>query len=385
MLPSSGLKIGRVFGIDIVIHASWIFILALFGLSLGDTFRRWPVENGKSFPGGAWPWIIGFLTAIVLFATLLAHELSHSYIAKRNGIPIRRITLFLFGGVAEMSEDVTSAGTEFRMAVAGPLTTFVFAGIFYLLFLLAINLKAGPILIGPLFSLTAVSLFIGVFNLLPGFPLDGGRVLRSILWWRWNDLEKSTRVASISGQVIAVMLAAGGVIWGLVDMNLLVMIWPVIIGLFLFQLAKASYRQTLFRLAAADTKVGDIMFTNVPVIDSRTTLTTLRNNYFAQYHLPIFPVGDHDGTVTGIVGLEDLAAVAPSEWDILNAGRIARPLSDVRTVAPDTPLDKVLRGLMGGEEYMLVTDGDRVAGLITRDELSRYVEMRLKLVRKRQR
>jgi len=171
MLPGGGFKIAKVFGIEIDINPTWLIIFALVGVSLSETMRGagWPGHPGR-FPAGVWPWVFGFGTAIVFFACLLAHELSHSYVAKRKGINIRRITLFLFGGVAEMSEDVSDATSELEMAAAGPAMTFFLAGVFYLLFrVVSANPNRGPLWIIPLWLLVYINLFIGVFNLLPAF------------------------------------------------------------------------------------------------------------------------------------------------------------------------------------------------------------------------
>lgn len=378
MIPRSGLRIARIFGIDIVINPTWLLIFALVAFSLGETLRTAygyvTVIGNKSFPGGVWPWIGGIITAAVIFACLLSHELSHSYVAKRNGIAIRRITLFIFGGVAEMSEDVPSATVEFKMAIAGPLMTFFLAAVFFGLYELAYSAEI-PALAGPLVLVSGFNLFVGVFNLLPGFPLDGGRVLRSIIWRVTGDLRKATRIASIGGQAVAAGIVGLG-LYFLLTNALISGIWLLLIGAFVFQLSRSSYQQTLLRLAAADKNVSDIMYTDVPVIDARTTLTDLRNHYFSAYHLPVFPVTDN-GHLVGLVGREDLMGVAQAEWDVLNAGRIARPLVPGQTVPPDTPLDRVLRTIMTGPEFLLVVEGEQVKGMLTRDELRRYVDARM--------
>jgi len=385
LIPRSGLKIARILGIDIVINPTWGLIFLLVGISLGFELKKlYPnvtIIGKQTFPAGPWPWIAGFITAAIIFACLLAHELSHSYIAKRSGISINRITLFIFGGVAEMSEDVPNANVELKMAIAGPLMTFFLAGLFFGLYGLAYYSGAGPALAAPLFFVGLFNVLVGVFNLLPGFPLDGGRVLRAILWKVTGDLRRATRVASIGGQVVAVGLAAAGLISSLTP-PYYGGFWLIIIGVFLFQLSRASYQQTLLRLAAADARVGDVMYTGIPVVDARTTLTDLRNNYFPAYQLPVLPVADN-GHLIGIVGRADLASVAPSEWDVLNAGRIARPLSPEQVVPSDTPLDRVLRVLLGRQEFLLVVDGYEVKGILTRDALMQYVEARVNVAGRR--
>jgi Zn-dependent protease/CBS domain-containing protein len=379
LIPRSGFKIARILGIDIVINPTWVVIFTLVAFTVGDTLRTpykdLTVIGNNMFPGGPWPWIAGILTALVIFACLLAHELSHSYVAKRNGIAINRITLFIFGGVAEMSEDVTEANIELKMAIAGPLVSLVLGGAFMGLYGLAYLGKL-PALAAPFLFVGSFNLFVAVFNLLPGFPLDGGRVFRAAIWKWTGDLRKATRIASIGGQVVAVGIV-GGAIYLFLAGNYVSAFWLLLIAFFLFQLSRASYQQTLFRLASAGTTVSDIMYRDVPVVDANTTLTDLRNHYFSAYSLPALPVIEH-GHLFGLVGRGDLAGVALSEWDVLNAGRIAKPLSPGQAVPADTSLDRVLRTMISREEVLLVVEGDQVLGMLTRDEVMRFVQARIK-------
>lgn len=374
----------RIMGIDVRINASWLLVFVLVAIYLGEDFRSGIGTriHGRTFPGGPWPWVIGFVTAAVFFACLLAHEVSHSVVARRNGIPINRITLFIFGGVAEMSEDVNNARTELKMAIAGPLMTFALGGVFYGLYVLADSAGASPALVAPLLYLGSLNLFVGVFNLLPGFPLDGGRVVRAAIWQVTGDLRKSTRVASVGGQVIAGMLATAGVLLVFRPQLALSGIWLLFISAFLFQLSRAAYQQTLFRLAAENTKVGDIMYTEVPVVQAGTSLDELRNRYFSGYHLPVLPVAE-DGHLIGLVGRDDLYSVAPAEWSVLDTGRIAKPLEPGQILSPDTPLDRVMRTMLSREEYALVAEGDDVKGILTREEIMRYIKARVKFMDRR--
>jgi Zn-dependent protease/CBS domain-containing protein len=376
LLPSSGFKIGRIFGIDIVVHISWLLLLLLFSWSFGALFS----QDTPGFPQGIWPWAVGIITGLVLFVCLLLHELSHSYVAMRSGIQMNRITLFVFGGVAEMSEDVRSPREELHMAIAGPLASLIIGGIFGLLYLL-LRESVSIVVVAPLGWLSIVNLMLAGFNLLPGFPMDGGRVLRSILWKKTGDLRKATRAASISGQVIGVLVAGAGIYYLLVGAYINGP-WLLLIGFFVYQLARSSYQQTLLRIAASDTRVRDIMYTDVPLIDAGTPLTMLRHNYFSAYSLPTFPVVD-GGRIIGTVNRNDLYQVSAAEWDVLNAGRLSRPLSESQTVDPDMTLDKVLRRILRGDEFMLVVEGQNVIGLLTREELTRYVQTKMKLLQQK--
>ena len=377
MLPGGGIKIAKVFGIEIDVNPTWLVIFALVGFSLAETMRGAAVSGHQgTFPTGIWPWVFGFGTALVFFACLLAHELSHSYVAKRKGINIKRITLFIFGGVAEMSEDVTDPISELEMAAAGPAMTFFLTGVFYLLYrVVSANHNRGPLWIVPLYLLFTINLFVGVFNLLPGFPLDGGRVFRAIMWKITGNLQKATRVATYGGEVVAVLIVATGGYFIIIN-AFLSGIWLIVIGGFIFMLSRSSYQQTLFTIAVADTKVKDLMYTGVPVIDEDTTLTDLRNKYFGAYHLPALPVAHHDGEVFGLVSREDLVVVNPSEWDVLSAGRIAHPIREEQLIAPEESLDKVLRRVMRADKFLLVMAGGHVEGILTVDELMRYIKAR---------
>ena len=374
MQANTGFRIGRIAGIEILINPTWLVVFLLVGITFGDVLMGTSV-NEERFPGGPWPWIAGFLTASVFFSCLLAHELAHSLVAKRNGIFIYRITLFIFGGVAEMREDVGSPGVELKMALAGPAMTFIIALAFYLLYRLTDSAGAGPLVVAPLYFLAVINLFIGFFNLLPGFPLDGGRVLRALIWKKTGDLRHATRIASVSGQVVASIIAAAGGLM-LFYSYWVSGVWFLLIGAFIFRLSRLSYRQTLLRLAAAGARVADIMYTGVPVIDPLLSLNFVRDHYFGLYHLPAFPVGDESGLV-GYISREDLAGVSPAEWDVINAGRVARALTGEAAAAPDTPLDKVLRPLMGSPGFVLAVEGEEVKGILTREELLRYLNASL--------
>jgi CBS domain-containing protein len=249
--------------------------------------------------------------------------------------------------------------------------------VFYALYrLLGAYTGAGAVLLVPLWLLASINLFVGIFNLLPGFPLDGGRVLRAALWKITGDLRKATRIASYGGQGIAILMGVGGAAL-LFTQFFISGIWLVLIAAFVFQLSRSAYKQTLLQIAVADTQVKDLMFTQVPLVDESTTLTDLRNHYFNIYHLPALPVTDHEGRLLGLVSRDDLAAVNPSEWDVLSAGRVAHPVDEDQVVSQDARLDKVLKRAMRADQFMLVMDDGRVQGILTVDELMRYIRSRV--------
>ncbi|MBN2169559.1 MAG: site-2 protease family protein [Actinobacteria bacterium] len=382
-MPTSGFKICRIFGIDIVINITWVLILILLAISFGELFRTYTTDPGgfnQPFPGGIWPWAAGVITTAIFFICLIAHELSHSLVARRHGVEVRRITLFLFGGVAEMSGEVPDPGSEFKMAAAGPGASFVIAGLLFGLLFLANSLDLSTVILLPLRSLVELNIAVGIFNLLPGFPMDGGRILRSIIWKKTGDLQKSTRISTIIGKGLALTMAAGGLY--LLFSNFTVAgIWLIFLGVFLYLIANASYKQTLYNIAAADTKVDDIMFTHVPVVDAETTLTNLKLQYFGPYRLPVLPVAVN-GSVIGIASEEDLEEVAAAEWELLNAGRIAKPIPVEKTVPPGTPLIEAMKSMKSFSDFILIVKEDDILGILSKQELLNYFDMRIKLQKK---
>ncbi len=332
-------------------------------------------------PGGPWAWIAGFITAAVFFTCLLLHEISHSIVGKRNGVPIKRISLFLFGGVAEMGEDVKDPATELKMALAGPLATFILSAAFYGLYRLAKSLGAGGILVVPLIYLSLLNLAIGIFNLMPGFPLDGGRVLRALLWKSTGNLEFATRVGSIFGHVVASILVGVGVYSIFID-NLAGGLWLVIIGFFLYRLAQISYKQTVFRLASEGIIASDLLNTRLPEIDAETPLTPLRDYYFAWYKVPAFPVY-REGEPIGVVFRDDLRRVVSSEWDVLNAARLSRPLEAIEIVDRNANLEQLIRSALKGTRVFGVTDEGRIIGVLSSDDILKFIDERIKSARRK--
>ncbi len=389
LFPKSGFRIGKILGIEIAINASWLVIFILVSITFGSIFKN-PIDifpeldsylHVHPIPSGPWVWIAGFLTALVFFACLLLHEVSHSFVGKRNGVPINRITLFLFGGVAEMGEDVKDPVTELKMAVAGPFATFIISGAFYGFYRLAKTIKAGGILVVPFLYLSLVNLAIGIFNLLPGFPLDGGRILRAFLWKATGNLEKATKIGSFCGQVVALFLIGGGVYSVLID-NVAGGFWLVIIGFFLYRLAQISYRQTVFRLASEGITASDLITVRLPEIDAETPLTPLRDYYFAWYKVPAFPVY-RGGEPIGFVFRDDLRRVAGSEWDLLNAGRLSRPLQSIEFVETTTALDQLLRRTLKGARLFGILEGGRIIAVLSSDDILKFMDSRIRSARRR--
>ena len=230
-------------GIPVEINISWLLVLGLVTWSFGTGFYP------ESYPGLFTPavtWALSLLTALMLFLSILIHEFSHSLVAIRGGLPVRRITLFIFGGVAQMEHEVDEPSLELRMAAAGPLMTLFLIAVFFGASFLA---RGVPFLSILFVTVAAINIGVFIFNMVPGFPLDGGRILRAIIWKRTGDVIRSTRIATIIGKAFAYILMAGGIFNFIRYENFISGIWMVVIGLFLRQAAIKSYRQLVLKKA----------------------------------------------------------------------------------------------------------------------------------------
>lgn len=302
----SSLGIGRIRGIDIRVHWSWLLILAFLTWSLATGLFR--EANPHWTPVQAW--LAAVTSSLLFFASILLHELAHSFVALRAGIPVPSITLFVFGGVSAMGAEMTSAGDEFRVAIAGPLTSWLLAAVFAGLWLVL-----GEQSFGIAFGyLALVNFALGAFNLLPGFPLDGGRVFRSIVWQRTGDLTRATKTAANGGTVIAITMIVFGVVstfaFG-VDSGL----WYVLVGLFLNGATRASYEQTLVERAISHVRVQDVTRTSPPEpVPASTTLQRLVDGYVLATGKRAYYVATAEGRVAGRITVTDIAAVPRDQW-----------------------------------------------------------------------
>lgn len=370
MIPRKGLRIATFRGIDVFIHWSWFIVFTILLWVVLQFFR----DNVPSSPAAYVP--MALATTFLFFASVLLHEISHSMVANRNGVPINRITLFVFGGVAQMGREVTSPGVEFKMAVAGPLCSYllalVFGGAAYLAFLL----KAEVVSFG-FILLAAVNFGLGTFNLVPGFPLDGGRILRALLWHHWGDMERSTRAASRLGEAVGAALALTGLAMILTDLFVehydLVFAgtWFMLIGTFLIQAAANSFRQLLLRNSLADIRVADLLRTGIPAVDFSTTLEEAFRVHLEKSPRSVLAVL-RQGKLAGELGLQDLKKVRRPLWEDTTAGTVARALKPGQVSAPSQPLFEALHLLeRTGRDFLWVAEEGRLLGVILGDDVRR--------------
>ncbi|NLD74884.1 MAG: CBS domain-containing protein [Chloroflexi bacterium] len=388
-MTGGGFRIGRILGINVHVDWSWLFIFALVTWNLSTAF-------GQFHP--AWSlglrWGIALVASLLFFASVLAHELAHSLTARAQGTPVRRITLFLFGGVSNIQREPESPGQEFTMAILGPVTSLVIGAALTLLvsWLAAPAPAAARDAVGVIRSLGpvgtvalwlgSVNIILGIFNLIPGFPLDGGRVLRSIIWKATGSLQIATRWASWVGQAIAwVMIFTGiAMVFGVqvpyLGGGLVSGLWLAFIGWFLSNAASQSYRQLVIQDLLEDVCVSDIMRRNPRVIDATETVSTLVHEYVMGTDERSFPVLDGE-SLAGIVTLSDIRQADRNEWGSLTVRDIMTPRDELLVVAPDDDVGEALNVLTQHEfSQMPVMEQGRLVGLLRMRDIVRWLQIR---------
>jgi len=368
------IKLFKIFGIEVGLNWSWflIFILVIFSLST-QVFPGWYPQFSLITN-----LILGFITAIFFFASVLTHELSHSVVANLSGISIRKINLFMFGGVAQMSKPPQTAVQEFLMAIAGPLASFVlsiFFGIFWFGLRLT-NFKFLPV-IAFFGYLSLINLSLGIFNLLPGFPLDGGRILRSILWYITEDLLSSTRIASILGQIIGYSMAAFGFMSIFIyQLQSFGGLWFIVLGLFLQNLAKTSYKQEIMRSSLETVFVRDVMRRDVQTINPDITLNDLVKNWFMIYGYKIFPVLEN-GKIIGTISTEDVKLIPKDRWLTTTVREVLKTIKESQLINLESKVMDALHKMNGNKlDYLLIVEQNRLLGIIHIDDIMRYVKLK---------
>ena len=373
MTPNRGINLFRIAGIQIAIDYSWLIIFSLVLWSLAAGY--FPLE----YPGYSWGryWTVGIVATVFFFASVLIHELSHSLVANRLGQNVRRITLFIFGGMAHLSREPTSAGVEIAIAAAGPLMSLVLAGVFWLI-KLAVESLTAPLWTAMFSYLAYINAALAVFNLLPGFPLDGGRLLRGILWRRSGDLRAATARAADWGSGIAFGLMGVGVL-EIFGGALIGGLWLIFIGMFLRGAARASYHGVVVEHALSGARVRDLMIQDPLVVPGDMTVEQAIEEQFLRHGYGGFPVG-HDGQIEGIVSLGQLKHCPPAERSHRTVREIMRRAGDMVAIPAEASVAEALRRMINSDSgRLLVTDGNRVVGLITRSTITRFVHLKTEL------
>ena len=363
-------KIGKIAGIEIAVHWSWLFIFVLVTSSfatgiLEEFFPEW---------SDARRWGVGVIIAAIFFASILLHELSHSLVAKAKGIPVKGITLFVFGGVSNLGREAQSAGEEFQIAIVGPLTSLAVGAVFAILWAaLRVPAPDEAAVAGYLAFINAV---IAAFNMLPGFPLDGGRVFRSIVWGRNRDLLRATRAASRMGEYVAYLLMAGGAIQFIV-FNPIGGIWMFLIGLFLRTASVASYEQMVSETALRGVTAADLASTDFVPVPPTMTVAQLVDQHMLAGHGRCYPVMSEGEELLGLVTLTDIRRLEREQWADTTVYRAMTPFERLRTVSSQEDARQILQ-LMGEADVnqVPVVDGRRLLGIVSRGDIVRLIQVR---------
>lgn len=368
-MNGGGIRVGRVFRIPIVIDTSWLVIFFLivffFWADLGDAEARGLIDP----IGEAVLWIGALVGAALFFGSVLIHELSHSFIALRRGIPVRQIRLFIFGGVSEIEDEANNPRDEFAMTIAGPLSSFVLAGVFYGVALLLPDRTVFDQLAG---RLAWVNLLLGGFNLLPGFPLDGGRVLRSIVWKVTGDYKRATVTAANGGRVVAGLMIAIGVlsVFFRGDFGGL---WWIVLGWFLYQASGSALAQLTLKEGLAGVMAAQLMSRTPQAVDGTLTLQEVFDRHFMQHNFSAFPVVQ-EGRVRGLIALKQLSDQPRDRWNEVRVADIMQVLQPEDAVAPDTPAETLLPRLVGKGQRVVVVEEGRLVGIISPSDVTRWIQ-----------
>lgn len=361
-------RVGRIRGIELRIDISWAIIAILVSYSMYFRFQL-------VYPGidEAYAIALGVGSAILFFGSILFHELAHAFMAQSRGIPVKSITLFLFGGATHAKVEAKGPGAEFVIAVVGPLSSLVLAGLFAVLGVWGDAFLPEEVA-GAFGYLGIVNLALAIFNLVPGFPLDGGRVLRAIIWGATGSLSKATRIASIAGQGFGYLLVAAGLFFifnGVLGTG----IWFGAIGWFLAQAARMGYVQLQLRRMLEDVEAEDVMASTVSSIPSNLTLQEAVDDYFMRHDHSAFPVADGDRSV-GLLSLRRVKQVPREEWATTRVREVMGELDDRCTVSPSTSMADVVERLEGESRRVVVVQNGDIVGIISPSDVSRWLQRR---------
>jgi Zn-dependent protease len=361
----SQIKLGRIFGIEIGIHYSWLLIAFLIVVSLNAQFRAGHADWSPQLILA-----LSIVTAVAFFVSLLLHELSHSLFAKSHGIPVKEITLFALGGVSQIEKNPTSARDEFWMAFVGPLTSAVIGAI-----CIGVRREVGAAST-PAYAMFSwlgyINLALAGFNMIPGYPLDGGRILRAAIWWKTGDMERSTRAASRVGQAVGAIFIALGVLQFFSGAGI-GGLWTAFIGWFLLQAARESNLEAGLSRMLQGVTVADIMTRDCPEVDGNLNVQNFVNEKLIHSAEPCFKVRDGAGPA-GLVTADEVKALDRARWPYTTVFDIMRPIEDMRTVEPETPVKSALE-IMSRENLnqLPVLSSGNIVGVLTRAHLLNYL------------
>ncbi|MPZ13109.1 MAG: CBS domain-containing protein [Chloroflexi bacterium] len=361
-------RLGEIAGVPVLVHYTWPFAFVLITWSLAQGF----------FPEafGGWDalayWVAGAIAALALFGSVLVHEFSHSLVAMARGLGVHSITLFIFGGMSRIEEEAERPYDEFIISIVGPVTSFVLAGVFWVVLQVV---SPGPTPLGGiLVYLAIVNVLLGGFNLVPGFPLDGGRVLRSFIWAATNNVQRATDISSYVGQGLGLLLVILGVLQ-LFGGNLLGGLWLIFIGWFLNSGAEGSRQQLELRESLQGVRAADLMNPRPTTASPEMSTEEFVHDHVIRQGIRAMPVME-DSRLVGIVSITDAKQVPAQSWPSIPVGEIMTR-APLKTVSPGTGMQRAINLLAdGGLNQLPVTEGERLVGLLSRSEVVGFLELR---------
>lgn len=382
LTPSIAIKLANfklfsVLGINIYINYTWFIVVILVAWSLASGYFPSQVPGKPPLTY----WGLGLLTSIVFFLCILIHEIAHSYISKKSGIPVSRITLFVFGGVANISREPDDPQTEFKIASAGPLASAALWGIFFILWILFGRVYKLPVASSIFGVLALVNGAVAIFNLVPGFPLDGGRLLRAYIWRKTQNLSRATFITSQVGKVFAIgliflgffELLLGGIIGGM---------WLIFIGFFLEQAATSSYQQTLMKEGLAGTKVKEIMSPDPISVNESVPLDRLVEDFFFRHRFASYPVVK-DGEFVGCISLNNIKQFPREKWGRLKVSEAMDTLSSELLLYPEEEaVEAFSKMVRSGQGRLPVVKEGELVGMLTRRDVMSFLKIRTDLGRR---
>jgi Zn-dependent protease/CBS domain-containing protein len=367
------IRLGKIDGVPVGMNWSILVIFCLICWELADlVLPGYHPNNSTSVY-----WVVGVVASVLFFASLLAHEVSHAVIAKRNGIGVRRITFWLFGGVSELESEALTPGADFRVAVVGPATSLVLAGLFGALASLFNHGGGGTqaVIVSALGWLAWMNVLLGVFNILPAAPLDGGRVLRAYLWQRRGDRVSAATTAARAGQAFGYLLVVLGVleflavgIFGL---------WFVFLGWFLLMAAQAEESQVAMRNSLANVHVRDVMTPDPTTFDSQTTVADLVDHQLHRYRFSSYPLVGPDGHLEGLTTMGRIRHVPAGQRQGTRLKDIACPVSELPVGRPGEPIPDLLQRMQASPDgrAFVLDENDRLVGIVSPSDIARYVQL----------
>jgi Zn-dependent protease/CBS domain-containing protein len=369
----SNIKLGKLFGIEIGVNYSWFIIFFLITTGLWSLFS----DQHPDWPS-YWHLVAALATSALFFLSLLAHELSHSLLALAKGLPVHSITLFIFGGVSRIEKEAMNASTEFLVGVIGPVSSFVIGALFYGLY--AVVEKASP-LGAVAYWLGFINMRLALFNLIPGYPLDGGRVLRSIVWAVTGNMQKATRIAARVGQGFGYLIIITGVLIAFTPIfggkgDLFSGLWIAFIGWFLLDAARSSEQAMVFERAIRGARARDIMSSAVALVPADITLAQFFDEYLMRAGRRCCIVSE-DGKLLGLMTTHELRETPRDQWASTTVHQAMKPFDTMKWVDPNADLGHVLQVMQGDDVNQVpVVEGGRLEGLIKREDLLRFVQTR---------